>query len=201
VTGPGGSTGVRALPEPAPEPVAGRLRDVEARVDPDQIAEVWIFPPLPDLEDSSEFVVLSRYVPDGRRRLYTAGLRRRASPRMGGEPEEGAPERPEPGGAEPDGASPDGGEPLSTHEVTEHGVVPADRVPRLLERFRRRIGEEHEPRHVPIEGSRDRWEALVPRPAPAGGEEAGNPDAEARPPSDGAAAEGASDVETTDAAP
>lgn len=159
MTGPGGARSDPGLPEPAPEAVAGRLRDVEARVEPEQIVDVWIFPPLRDLDASSEFVVLSRSVPDGRRRLYTAGLRR---PAPGGAPrEEGVGE----GGAgdgerEPLDAP---GSAAPIHEVTEHGVVPAERVPRLLERFRRRIGEEHEPRHVAIEGSRERWEALVPR--------------------------------------
>jgi len=147
--------------------VAGRLRDVEARIDPEQIVDVWIFPPLRDLDDSSEFVVLSRSVPDGRRRLYTAGLRRR--PPEPPPAEEGT-EEAESAAAEP-GAPEGAASRAPTHEVTEHGVVPAERLPRLLERFRRRIGEQHEPRHVAIQGSRARWEALVPR--PAGGEDGG----------------------------
>lgn len=142
-----------ALPEPAPEAVARRLRDVEAQVDPREISEVWIFPPLPELEDSSEFVLFTRYVADGRRRLYTAGLRRRGSAFV------------ENGGGD-DGPETRQAQ-VPENEVTEHGVVPADRLPRLLERFRRRIGREHEPVHVSIGGSVERWGALVAGPGSA----------------------------------
>lgn len=157
----------RGLPEAASAPVIERLRDVERRMDPAEIAGVWIFPPLPDLEESSEFVLLSRYLTDGRLRLYTSGLRRRAR-----EAGSAAGEDPEAGG----GTGSEGGAPEpptgADHEVTEHGAVPADRLPRLLDRFRRRIDQDADPRHVAIEGSRERWEALVPPPDPEAGEEA-----------------------------
>ncbi|HKK28373.1 MAG TPA: hypothetical protein VKB18_09850 [Gemmatimonadota bacterium] len=172
----------RGLPEAASTPVIERLRDVERRMDPAEIAGVWIFPPLPDLEASSEFVLLSRYLTDGRLRLYTSGLRRRAR-----EAESAAGDAGEAGGtgsgSEGASSSPPTG---ADHEVTEHGAVPADRLPRLLDRFRRRIDQEADPRHVAIEGSRERWEALVPRPEPEAGEgaalEAGDTVPEGEPP-------------------
>ncbi len=103
---------------------------VASRVAPPVIEEIWIFPPLPDLEESSEFVVFTRREEDGRLRLYTARPRARA--------------------ADPD-----------AEEVTAHGAVPPDRVPRLLARFQRRVGTEHEPVHVALGGSERRWRALV----------------------------------------
>lgn len=186
------------LPEAASAPVIERLRDVELRVDPAEIGGVWIFPPLPELEESSEFVLLSRYLADGRLRLYTSGLRRRS--REGDAGAEGAREAGGDPGSGPEGASAPPAGP--DHEVTEHGAVPADRLPRLLERFRRRIDQEADPRHVSIEGSRERWEALVPRPEPEAGEGAG---AEAAAGDGGGARRGGTpgleDVETGDAEP
>lgn len=155
----------RGLPEAASAPVIERLRDVERRMDPAEIAGVWIFPPLPDLEESSEFVLLSRYLDDGRLRLYTSGLRRRARKVESAERAAG-----EAGGGSGSEGGPSAPPPGADHEVTEHGAVPADRLPRLLDRFRRRIDQEADPRHVAIGGSRERWEALVPRSEPEAGE-------------------------------
>lgn len=44
--------------------------------------------------------------------------------------------------------------------VVEHGSVPADRVPRLIESLQRRLGGGLEPFHVVIDGRHDRWEEM-----------------------------------------
>jgi hypothetical protein len=149
---PESSAPERALPEPASLPVARRLLEVARRVDPGEIGELWIFPPLPEVEASAEFLVFTRYASDGRLRLYTARDAGPARPASGGEPRSG-PREPATGTAEPETAV---GE-----EVRAHGAVPADRVPRLLERFQRRVGVDHDPVHVRLEGSQVRWRSLV----------------------------------------
>lgn len=149
------------LPEPAPVPVAIRLLEVARRVPTGAIGEVWIFPPLPEIEESAEFLVFTRYEEDGRLRLYTA-RRRRGSPVATADRPEG-----EAAGATT-GADPQ-------EEVRAHGVVPADRLPRLLERFQRRVGPDHEPVHVRVEGSDDRWRALVRRAEPGEPEQGSAP--------------------------
>ncbi|MFQ5678179.1 MAG: hypothetical protein ACE5HP_01810 [Gemmatimonadota bacterium] len=45
--------------------------------------------------------------------------------------------------------------------VVEHGSVPADRVPRLVDRLQRRLGEGFRPYHAVIDGSTVRWEELL----------------------------------------
>jgi hypothetical protein len=133
--------------------VARRLLEVARRIAPGEIGELWIFPPLPEVEASAEFLVLTRYVADGRLRLYTA--RRPGPPRPERELSAVGEERPRKETAATPAAPP------LDEEVRAHGVVPADRVPRLLERFQRRVGTEHDPVHVRVEGSEARWRALV----------------------------------------
>lgn len=49
----------------------------------------------------------------------------------------------------------------SSQEIEEHGRVPAGRMPRLIEHFRRRLGEETEPLHLEVHGSEARWRELL----------------------------------------
>lgn len=147
----GSSAPETALPEPASPPVARRLLEVARRIDPGEIGELWIFPPLPEVEASAEFLVFTRYASDGRLRLYTARDPGPARPAPGTEPRGGP--RAMATAAEPEGEA--------AEEVRAHGAVPADRVPRLLERFQRRVGMDHDPVHVRLEGSRVRWRSLV----------------------------------------
>lgn len=135
--------------------VAHRLRALGRSVSPTEIADVWVFPPLPELETSAEFFLFTRVDGQERRRLYSARLGRNGGARA----EKGVP----PGtSASPsengDGyRSPDGLEQV----VIEHGAVPADRVERLVERFRRRLGEERDPIHLVVDGRAPLWESLV----------------------------------------
>lgn len=146
--------------------LARRLHEVERAVSPSEIGELWIFPPLADVEESAEFLLFTRVLQEDRRRLYSARLRRLAG-EEGGEAANGNGTRPAGNG---DGSA------ARKHEITEHGSVPADRVPGLVERFRRRLGEGAEPTHLVIDGSVDRWSSLLP--ATAGGN--GHPEGEAK---------------------
>lgn len=142
--------------------LARRLQEVERAVSPSEIGELWIFPPLADVEASAEFLLFTRVLQEDRRRLYSARLRRLA----GEEGEEGEE------GANGNGTRPTGngdGSVARKHEITEHGSVPADRVPGLVQRFRRRLGEGAEPTHLVIDGSVDRWSSLVPAAAEGNG--------------------------------
>lgn len=141
------------------EELAGRLRAVARAVSPEEIGELWIFPPLAEMEHSAEFVLFTRRLEEDRRRVYTA----RASPGAGDGPgENGAGSNgTRPASREGDPAAIAGnGAPAQT--ITEHGSVPSGRVHRLVDRFRRRLGDEGEPLHVVIEGRRERWATLVP---------------------------------------
>lgn len=138
------------------EELVRRLRSVGRAVTPGEIGELWIFPPLEDVEESAEFLLFTRLSGNGDRRLYSA--------RMG---------RDGPGEGEADGPAGDAGAEAVVPEetpangrrqrITDHGTIPADRVPRLVERFRRRVeAEGHEPVHVVVDGAPERWSELLP---------------------------------------
>ena len=121
--------------------LAERLRHLGETVPPSEIAELWIFPPMVELENSSEFFIFTRFFNGKGRRVYSAGLSGTAD-------------------AEP--------VPVDDQEILEHGRVPNDRVPRIVERFQRRLGENREPRHLIIEGCEERWATLFPDDGDAG---------------------------------
>jgi len=64
VTGPGIEADV----------LATRLNDMERRVPVPEIADVWLFPPLPDVMSSSEFVLFTRILDRGMRALFSARM-------------------------------------------------------------------------------------------------------------------------------
>ena len=53
---------------------AARLGDLGRRIPPPRIADVWLFPPLPQVEDSSEFFLFTSILEDGGRALYSARM-------------------------------------------------------------------------------------------------------------------------------
>lgn len=133
--------------------VARRLQAVGRAVSPEEIGDLWIFPPLADVEHSGEFLLFTRRLQEGRLRLYSARLRHEAEAvEVNGD---GRAARATNG----DGAV---GEPQMRQQITEHGSVPADRVPGLVVRLRRRLGDDGEPRHVVIDGRAERWHELIP---------------------------------------
>lgn len=54
--------------------LATRLSELEQRVPPPQIADVWLFPPLPDMESSAEFLLFTRFLENDARALYSARM-------------------------------------------------------------------------------------------------------------------------------
>lgn len=119
-----------------------RLKHLGEAIPPSEIAELWIFPPMVELENSSEFFIFTRFFNGKGRRVYSAGLN---------------------GIADADPV------PVDDQEILEHGSVPHDRVPRLVERFQRRLGENREPHHLIIEGCEERWTKLFPNDVEAAG--------------------------------
>lgn len=117
-------------PPLADRSVTGRLDALASAVPPLEIAEIWVFPPLAELESSAEFFLFTRFLEGERRLLCSARLQR----------EDGSPAR---------------------QVVVEHGSVPANRVPRLVERLQRRLGGEGGPVHVLIDGREARWREFL----------------------------------------
>ena len=54
--------------------LAARLGHLAQWVPPPLMADVWLFPPLPEVESSSEFLLFTRILEDGARGLYSARL-------------------------------------------------------------------------------------------------------------------------------
>jgi hypothetical protein len=54
--------------------LATRLDEVERHVPAPQIADVWLFPPLSDVVDSSEFLLFTQIIDGDTRTLYSARM-------------------------------------------------------------------------------------------------------------------------------
>jgi len=142
--------------------VAIRLRQLGRRVAPAEISEVWVFPPLAHLEDSAEFLLFTRILPDEMRRLCGAEFLppgRRASNGNGG-PDSHRSNGHGNGGANGNG---NGESPDDVRRITEYGAVPSHRVPRLVAGFRERLGDHRNPLHFEIGGDLASWGRLVDR--------------------------------------
>lgn len=149
--------------------VSRRLQAVGRAVSPEEIGDLWIFPPLRDVEHSAEFLLFTRRLEEGMLRLYSARLLHATD--GSGDNGAAAPENGD-GQHAGNGDGPSGAEgsyrgngsgPEMRQEITEHGSVPADRVQGLVVRFRRRLGDDGEPRHVSIDGREERWLELFDR--------------------------------------
>jgi hypothetical protein len=49
-----------------------RLRKLAGSIPPEELSEVWVFPPLADLEDSEEFILFTRQMAEGVFRICAA---------------------------------------------------------------------------------------------------------------------------------
>ena len=138
------------------ELTAARLRRLAGRIPPDELSEVWVFPPLEDIEGSDEFHLFTRRMSEGVYRVCAAEF---------------------PGDASANGEAraANAGEP----RVTVYGAVPESRVPRLVAGFRDRLGDGREPLYLPIYGSLERWRLAVGVDADAGAGGSGVPTVEA----------------------
>lgn len=65
----------------APETI-GRLRMLAGSIPPEELCEVWVFPPLLDFENSGEFVLFTRRMSDGVFRVCAAEFTRGETPRV-----------------------------------------------------------------------------------------------------------------------
>lgn len=128
--GNGGRSATHEMTTTAVSAVGRRLTALAEMVPPPEIAELWDFPPLDDVEQSEEFFLFTRFLGGEGRRLYSARML----------PANGSPAR---------------------QVVVEHGTVPADRMPRLVDRLQRRLGRGHTPRHVVVNGRVGVWETLI----------------------------------------
>lgn len=161
--------------------VCRRLRDLEGEIPPTEIGELWVFPPLEEPDGSREFVLFTRYGDNGTRRLYSArvpppdGEERRELPGPSGytrERDRVMANRRDDNGSEP--------QELPEQRITEHGSMPAGRLPALVKRFRRRLGDDRAPLHLEIGGREERWVEAVRAPtsegdAPSNGRGPGRP--------------------------
>ncbi len=112
--------------------LALKLRELGRHVSPIEISDVWVFPPLAHMAHSSEFFLFTRLLPGNTRRLCAARI-----------------------------LSGNGNGAASVEEVTEFGTVPSSRLSRLIEGFRRRLGEDRDPVHYRVDGCPRTWDQLV----------------------------------------
>lgn len=154
--------------------VSRRLLELEGVVPPSEIGELWVFPPLDEAEGFREFVLFTRFGDNGTRRLYSARIppsreERRELPGPDGYTRERKGKTANRGNG--DGES---GEELPDQRITEHGAIPAGRLPGLVQRFRRRLGDDGVPVHLEVDGSRDRWTEMIGAATANGSDGTGN---------------------------
>ena len=154
-----------------------RLRHLEHFVPPEQMGEIWIFPPLEEPEGTREFVLFTRMSGDEEREVYSA-RERRDGPEGSGRGRNGNGDHAAAAATNGNGSRVNGGTPTDgngvgasrgsgreglAQAIVEHGRAPAGRLPGLVESLLRRLGDQRAPVHVAIEGSRRRWDDLVTR--------------------------------------
>lgn len=129
------------------ELTAARLRRLAGRIPPDELSEVWVFPPLEDIEGSDEFHLFTRRMSEGVYRVCAA--------EFPGDPDNDSAANGASNGGVVDGKK------TREPRVTVYGAVPESRVPRLVAGFRDRLGDGREPLYLPIYGSLERWRLAV----------------------------------------
>lgn len=119
-------------------PLDARLRAIGDHISPTQIAELWVFPPLPDRDATSEFLLLACYDGTDRRRIVTAQLEARL-------------------------ADPEDEEYDWVLRLEEHGAAPEGWVAGIPDRLLRRLSEAGVPEVVEIGGQPERWADAIQR--------------------------------------
>ena len=69
INGNGAAANGKAVAE---VPVASRLNALGHSVPPPEISELWVFPPLAEIDDSEEFFLFTRFFQGESRRVYSA---------------------------------------------------------------------------------------------------------------------------------
>ncbi|HEX5520683.1 MAG TPA: hypothetical protein VFX29_03265 [Longimicrobiaceae bacterium] len=130
-----------AAATPSPPLAAALAAFAAARVPPERIDRVWIFPPRAVGEGESALAVVAAYEDGGeddgeeRRRIYTVRAERSAPVR---------------------------GRAARTDHVAEQGSAPLARLPRVMAGVVRRLGtEDAAPAEAEIDGDPARWAALL----------------------------------------
>lgn len=153
---------------------AARLRELGRRIAPVEISQIWVFPPLPHVEDSAEFLLFTRILPDQMRHLCGAeflvpgdrGAGNGSGSAAGGSVSRG---RANGNGAGNGSVGTEAASDGAVRRITEYGAMPLHRVPGVVARFRERLGDHREPLHLAIEGDMESWNRiLAPVPAAAG---------------------------------
>lgn len=155
-----GTSGHPAAQIAADSELATRLNALGRSVSPVEISELWVFPPLPDIEESGEFVLFTRVVADEMRRVcaveFGNGVAGNgAAPTYGNGSGNGA------GAANGNGNGNGARVPGPTVRITEYGRVPSNRVQRVVDGFRRRLGDDREPLHLRVDGCPHSWVSML----------------------------------------
>lgn len=154
----GNGNGVGRPDDEARREVANRLRDLGQRIAPAEISDIWVFPPLPNLEGSTEFLLFTRFLPDEMRHLcgaeFTAGHGNGSGQAANGNGNGNGTGGPAPADDR-------------VRRITEYGAMPSHRVSRVVAGFRERLGDHREPLHFEIGGCADSWGRLVSVEEPA----------------------------------
>ena len=173
-----GTNGQSAATNAVESELAARLHALGRRVSPVEICDLWVFPPLPDIEESGDFVLFTRLLTDEMRRVCAVEFTDPTGPSNGnhavlrsangnGSAGNGSVEKAAANnGSNGNGESRNGdrghepgipSRPLPTVRITEYGRVPAGRVQRVVDGFRRRLGDHREPLHVRVDGCPESW--------------------------------------------
>ena len=157
-----GTSGHPAVASIVDSDLAVRLRALEHSVSPAEISDLWVFPPLPDLEDSGDFVLFTRVLPDEMRRICRAEFAEAVATNGNGHQVNGrngngvAGNGQTTGNGNGNGHGNGPGTPVAAR-ITEYGRVPTKRVQRVVDGFRRRLGDDREPLHIRVDGCQDSW--------------------------------------------
>ena len=161
--GTSGHPAVAAVVEPD---LAVRLRALEHSVSPAEISDLWVFPPLPDLEDSGDFVLFTRVLPDEMCRICRVEFTDAVVTNGNGQQVNGRNGDGVAGDGQANGNGNGNGSGAPVARITEYGRVPSKRVQRVVDGFRRRLGDDREPLHIRVGGCPDSWiRMLAPEPS------------------------------------
>ncbi len=146
-----GTSGHPAVAAIVDSDLATRLRALEHSVSPAEISDLWVFPPLPDLEDSGDFVLFTRVLPDEMRRVCRVEFADSVAANGNGHQGNGQ------NGNGNGVAGTGNGSETPVARITEYGRVPSKRVQRVVDGFRRRLGDDREPLHIRVDCRPDSW--------------------------------------------
>ena len=160
-----GTSGHPAVAAVVDSDLAVRLRALEHIVSLAEISDLWVFPPLPDLEGSGDFVLFTRVLPDEMRRICRVEFAEAAATNGNGHQVNGRNGNGVAGNGQATGNGNENGNgngpETPVARITEYGRVPSKRVQRVVDGFRRRLGDDREPLHIRVDGCPDSWNRML----------------------------------------